>query len=215
MPRIRLSRREWLQLSGLVAGSYGVGVLLRMTVAPVGRDVSADPTAQALLRDASAPREGPDDADVVVVVFTDYQCPACRKAAPALAAAAREDGKVRILYKDWPIFGPVSEQAARVALAADRQGLYAPVHHALMAEPRRLDPVVLRAVVEQAGGDWPRIEQDLQIHGAAMDRALRKNRDDAFALGVAGTPAYLIGGTLVIGAIGRRQFRRAFADVRG
>ncbi|ODU22463.1 MAG: hypothetical protein ABS87_01975 [Sphingomonas sp. SCN 67-18] len=209
-----LKRRELLQLSGLAAAGYGVGMALRMTAPPAGRDLGDDPRARALLRDGSAPAEGPRDADVVLVLFTDYQCPACRKAAPALAAAMREDGGVRVLYRDWPIFGPRSEQAARVALAAGRQGLYAQVHHGLMADRRRLDPPVLRAVAEAAGGDWARLERDMAADRAAVDRAFRKTRDDAYALGIAGTPAYLIGSKLVIGAIGRRQFRRAFADAR-
>lgn len=213
MSRTKPSRRDLLQLSGVVAVGYGVSVLLRKN-APLGRDVSTNPTAQALLRAVGTPGEGPRDADVVIVVFTDYQCPACRKAAPELQAAVREDGGVRIIYKDLPIFGDVSERAARVALAADRQGIYVKVHHTLMREWRALEPPVLRAAVEGAGGNWARIERDLDADGRAMDFALLQNRLDARSLGVAGTPGFLIGTTLVVGALSRSEFRKVIAAAR-
>ncbi|WP_082718718.1 MULTISPECIES: thioredoxin domain-containing protein [unclassified Sphingobium] len=169
--RRRLSRRELLQLGGLVAAGYGVSVFLQAT-APLGRDMSTNSQAQALLRNPGGPTEGPDDADLRVVIFTDYQCPACRKAAPDLDAAFREDGRVQLAYKDWPIFGALSEQAARVALAAHYQGIYPPIHHALMRERRQLERNVLELVVQQAGGRWDRIERDLNPHSPSKSLIL-------------------------------------------
>lgn len=211
--RRRISRRELLQLAGVVAVGYGVSAVLQST-APLGRDVSTNSHAQALLRNPGGPTEGPNDADLRVVIFTDYQCPACRKAAPELDAAYRDDAQVQLAYKDWPIFGAVSEQAARVALAANYQGIYPAVHHALMRERRQLDRGVLELAVQQAGGRWDRIERDLKEHAQAIDLALGRNRADAFALGIAGTPAFLIGPLLVIGALSRGDFAKAFEQAR-
>lgn len=190
-----------------------MGYVFRRT-APLGRDVSGNEVAQWLLRGRGAPREGPADADVTVVVFTDYQCPACRKAEPQLRMAFEDDRKVAIVYKDWPIFGPVSQRAARVALAADRQSIYPQVHHALMRERRLLEPPVLRDVIERAGGRWDRIERDLTDHGRAIDAALAQTRREAFLLGISGTPAFLIGPSLIEGALDRSEFRRAFRAAR-
>lgn len=124
------------------------------------------------------------------------------------------DGAVRIAYKDWPIFGAISEYAARVALAAHRQGIYPALHHALMAEPARLDPPVLRRVVQRLGGDWLRIERELEHFSRGFDLALEQIRSEAFLLGLPGTPAFLIGDRLVIGALSEAEFRRAFALAR-
>lgn len=209
----RFTRREWLQLAAVGAAGYGASVLIRANVS-VGLDVSTNPTARALLHERTGPSEGPADADLRVVVFTDYQCPACKKAAPELLAAVRRDGAIEVRYKDWPIMGARSQEAARVALAAHRQGLYPQVHHRLMGERRRLERPVLADVVEHAGGRWSRIEQDLEQDGAEIERALRRNHRDAFALGVPGTPAFLVGPLLIRGAVGRSQFTKAFAKAR-
>lgn len=208
-----LTRRQLLQLTGLVAAGYGASLFLRRMV-PLGRDVSGNAVAQAVLRDREAPREGPPGADVTLAVFTDYQCPACRKAEPDLRMALREDHGVAVIYKDWPIFGPISRRAARVALAADRQSLYPQVHHALMRERRVLEPDVLRQLVESVGGRWSRIEHDLEAHGGEIDAALARTTREAFALGLAGTPAFVIGSRLIEGALGRGEFLRAFSAAR-
>jgi protein-disulfide isomerase len=209
----RLSRRELLQIGGVVAIGYGVSVFVNAT-APLGIDVSTNRIAQGLLRDPGGPIEGPDAANLRVVVFTDYQCPACRRAAPALDAAMRDDGGVQVAYKDWPIFGDVSEQAARVALASEPQGLYFKVHHALMRENRALTEPVLREIVERERGDWARLAYDLQKRRERIQTALARTATHAFALGIAGTPAFLIGPLLVKGALNRSEFAKAFSEAR-
>ena len=60
----------------------------------------------AVLRDPDIPDLGNPQGDLTIVEYFDYQCPYCKKAAPDLAQVVREDGKVRIVLKDWPIFGP-------------------------------------------------------------------------------------------------------------
>jgi len=208
-----LNRRQLFQLSAAVAAGVGVGFVLRRT-APLGRDVSGNEVAQWLLRGRGAPREGPADADVTAVIFTDYQCPACRAAEPQLRMALEDDRNVALIYKDWPIFGPVSRRAARVALAADRQSIYPQVHHALMSERRLLEPAVLREVIERVGGRWDRVEQDLQDYGREIDEMLAQTTREAFSLGIAGTPAFLIGSSLIVGALDRKEFLRAFRAAR-
>ena len=209
----RWSRREWLQVAGLAAAGYGITLLVRANL-PVGRDVSGFPAALSLQRDPHGPAEGPGHADVTIIAFTDYLCPACRKAAPDLAAAIRADGRVKAVYRDWPIFGPLAEQLARLALAADYQGIYPAVHHALMREHPSGDERALQSLIEGAGGDWARIVQDQITHVVEIEAALARNRHDAAALGLAGTPAFLAGTLLIEGAVSQSQFARAFREVR-
>ena len=207
------TRRDVLEFSGVLAAGFGVSLILRKT-APLGVDVSENPIARSLLAASDAPREGPADADVTLALFTDYLCPACRKTEPELRMALQEDRRVAVIYKDWPIFGPVSQHAARVALAADRQSIYPQVHRALMRERRRLQPAVLREIVEEAGGRWDRIEQDLREHAGAIDSVMAQTAKEAFALGLRGTPAFVIGPSLINGALQRKEFLRAFRTAR-
>lgn len=170
--------------------------------------------AQRVLNDRSSPQFGPDDADLTVAVFSDYQCPACRLAEPALLNAIKADGRVRIIYRDWPVFGARSEHAARIALAANYQGKYAAVHHLLMTELNQLDDNVVRAAAEGAGADWARIGRDISVHGSAISAALARSNWDAFSLGIPGTPGYLVGPLLVVGAQTLSGFRDAFHKAR-
>jgi protein-disulfide isomerase len=128
--------------------------------------------------------------------------------------ALQLDPGVTVIYKDWPIFGPISLRAARVALAADRQSIYPQVHRALMRERRMLEPAVLRQAVEGAGGRWGQIEQDLSTHGHAIEAVLARTAREAFALNLAGTPAFLIGPSLINGALDRDEFLQAFKAAR-
>lgn len=133
-----LSRKELIQLIVVVLFGWAAGQILLRT-APIGRDMSGSTVVQGLLRDRSSPSREVSAPTLTLVVFTDFQCPACKLAEPAMNSAVARDGHVRIVYKDWPIFGAVSEQAARVAIAAGRQGLYPAIHTRLMDERRPLN----------------------------------------------------------------------------
>ncbi|WP_343050773.1 DsbA family protein [Sphingomonas jinjuensis] len=198
-------------LAVAVVGSWGVAQLLRRTE-PIGRDVGA--AADAILADRGSPEEGPEDADLRVAVFSDYRCPACRRAFPALLDAVGADGKVRLIHKDWPIFGPASERAARVALSFDEQGLYAAVHRRLMADARAFDTAALRDVVESVGGDWPRAMAWLEHHDAAVTARLAANGRQAYLIGLSGTPGYLADHLAVLGALDAGEFRQLFDRAR-
>lgn len=209
----RPTRRELIALVALGFGGWGVSQVLQRT-APIGRDVSGNGTAQALVHDTAAPSEGPMDADLTVVAFNDYQCPACRRASPELEAAFTADAGVRLIYKEWPIFGVASERAARVALAADRQGIYSEVHRALMRASPDLEQSSIRSIVARSGGSWDLISRDLRDRQTDLDVQLAKTGGQAFALGLSGTPAFLIGSLLVVGALDRTEFGKAFQRAR-
>lgn len=124
--------------------------------------------------------------------------------------AVRADGDVRIIYKDWPIFGPPSEQAARVALASAEQGIYPAVHRRLMTDSRIIGDDMLRDVVTGAGGDWACAADYLEQHGERIKARLRANGEQALSIGLAGTPGYLAGPVLAIGAIDEIDFAHLF-----
>ena len=208
-----LKRKDLLLLLVIVAAAWGAQRWLAGSTA-LGTDLRGNATVAALLAHTSSPTREVASPTLTLVVFTDYQCPACKAAAPAMDAAVARDGRVRVVYRDWPIFGPASQRAARVALASDRQHIYPIVHARLMAEARPLDDVVLREAVEAVGGDWARIERDLQVHGAMIDVQLAATAQLVFQLGIKGTPSYLVGSRLIVGALDEAGFARAFVQGR-
>lgn len=206
-----LSRRQAVQLGAVIAGGWAVGQIIQRT-APIGRDVG--PSATAILDGGDSPEEGPANATLRLAVFSDYRCPACQIGFPAMEEAVRRDGKVRVVYKDWPIFGPPSERAASVALASAEQGIYPAVHRRLMTDDHIIDDTMLRGIVTDAGGDWTLATAWLASHEQAVAARLTANGQEAYGIGRTGTPGYLAGPLLVEGAIDETDFRRLFARAR-
>lgn len=213
-PRTSLvDRRPKLTLALLVALGLMATVLLRAHPAD-HRALGRTPVVENVLADWETPAVGPADAPVTVVVFTDYQCPICRATDPALERLIRSDPKVRVLFKDWPVLGPASRVAARYALAAQRQGRYLDLHRALMETRRPLTPDNLQRLAAGAGLDWPRLVADLARDGAVIDAQLDRQAYQAWTLGLAGTPDYLVGTDLYQGGLDDHALTRAVARAR-
>jgi protein-disulfide isomerase len=209
----KLTRRDALMLAGVAGGGYAAARLMQ-AAAPLGRDVSGNMIAMAALDDPNGPSGGAADGDLVMAVYTDYRCPACRQAHRAMTSAVANDGKVRIIYKDYPIFGIVSETAAAYAIASDTQKLYEPLHDRLMTGPATVNRDDIRTAIIAVGGDWDRLESDRQQQARPIAARLARIANEAFGLGIAGTPGYLIGRMLVNGALDEGEFRRVFRDAR-
>ncbi|MES2290557.1 MAG: DsbA family protein [Pseudomonadota bacterium] len=210
---MRFRRKDLISLLVAVAIGYGVSQWL-LRSAPIGRDVSANPLAQTLLRDTQSPSRDVASPTLTLVVFTDYQCPACRQANSEMDAAVAQDGRVRVIYRDWPVFGPMSERAARVVIASDRQRIYPAVHSRVMNSWHRADDTLLREAVEMAGGNWDTLLNDLKVHGPEIDAQIVRNKADAFAIGVRASPTYLAGTRLARGRLDEAGFKRLFAEAR-
>ncbi len=213
-PRLSLvARRPRLTLAVFVVLGLGATVLLR-GITPDHQAVGRTPVVEKVVADAESPAVGPADATVTVVLFTDYQCPICRTTEPALERLIRSDPKVRVIFKDWPILGPASHLAARYALAAQRQGRYFEMHHALMASPLPLTPERIEQVARTAGLDWPRLTADLTRDSAAIDAQLDRQGFQAWTLGLKGTPDYLVGTDLYQGGLDDRALGAAVRRAR-
>jgi protein-disulfide isomerase len=206
-----VSKRDLLVLGGL-AGAGGLVTLLARALRPVGQLLDQGPALAAALAEPG-PESGPVDADLTMLVFTDFNCGACRRAHPAMMDAVAADGAVRLRFLDWPIFGDDSRAAARAAIAADSQGLYLPVHRALM-QGGRADEAAAEQAVEAAGGRVSDLRRTLAIEGERIDGRLARHAFHAFALGLGGTPGHLAGRVLVRGAVPERAFRSAFREAR-
>ena len=203
-----ISRRPRVTLAAAVLIGLDVSVAPRaLPPPPVGRT----PVLQAVLDDAASPSAGPASATLTVMVFTDDQCPICRATDPALNRVRQQRPDVRFIYKRLADLGPRSQYAARVTLAADRQGRYVAVHNALMRSPGLLDDDAVRRAAIGAGVDWSRREADLASYGAAYDAQLKRQAFEAWSLGLEGTPGYVVGTDLYRGGLGELGLKRAIS----
>ena len=167
---------------------------------------------KALLEDRDAPVLGNPKGDVAIVEFFDYRCPYCRKVAPTVKKVMEEDGNIRLVMKEFPILGPQSVQAARAALAAARQGKYEEFHWALMTKPGDMSAPHIRKIAREVGLDVKRLEDDMK--SPDIERMIQINRQLATALGIQGTPAFVIGNTVVPGAVDLATLKRLVAEAR-
>jgi protein-disulfide isomerase len=163
--------------------------------------------------------ENPDDlvagnpkGNATIVEFFDYRCPYCKEIEPTLDALLHEDPNLRIVYKEFPVLGEPSVFAARVALAARKQGKYAAFHRAMMAAKGTIDDAFVLKVAASVGLDIAKIRADMG--SAEIDRVIRANLGFAETLDIRGTPALIIGETLIPGAVDLDTLREDLAMVR-
>ncbi len=168
--------------------------------------------AEDIFRDPESPVGGNPDGDVTLVEFFDYNCPYCRRVAPVVAELRRADPSLRLVYKEFPILGPDSEIAARAALAAKRQGKYEAFHDALMQAKDKVTEAKVFEVAAASGLDLTRLKQDMA--DPAMQQGIEKTRELALALGINGTPGFVLGDRVIPGAVERATLQGLIADER-
>lgn len=168
----------------------------------------------AVLRDADNPVLGNPQGDITIVEYFDYQCPYCKTVAPVLTQVVKDDGKVRLVLKDWPILGEPSKYAARLVLAAKYQNKYQAAHEALIGRTGRLTETGADEALTGAGVDLAKAKADLAANKAAIDALLKRNDAQAQAFGFRGTPALIVGTFRIPAALTAEQFKLAIADAR-
>jgi protein-disulfide isomerase len=171
-------------------------------------------TEALVLRDPEVPVTGNLQGDISIVEWSDYQCPYCRKLEPELRQVVHDDGKVKLILKDWPILGPVSVVAARMALACKYQDKYHQAHDAMMAVSSKLTESRIGELLAGAGIDVDRAKRDLETNAKAIDGILARNNEQATAFGFRGTPAFIVGKFRVPGVLTMAQFEQVIADAR-
>jgi protein-disulfide isomerase len=152
--------------------------------------------------------------DVTIVEYFDYNCPYCKQLVPAFEALLAQDPKIAILYKDWPILGPVSQYAAASALAAGWQGKYLVAHDALIKGPRLAQNEQVDAVLKTAGVNMDTLKQDRASHAKEIAALLERNDEEAHALSLDGTPGLVVGRQLVPGIAKLSDLQGLVANAR-
>jgi protein-disulfide isomerase len=202
-------RRSRRQMLGWLGGAAALGATTRLALAQ-----DEQPSEAAVLHDPDIPVAGNPEGDIAIVEWSDYQCPYCRKLEPELQQVVQDDGKVRWLRKDWPILGPVSIIAARMALACKFQDKYDKAHDAMMGVNSKLSEPRIYELLAGAGVDVDRAKRDLASNAKAIDDILKRNNAQAEAFGFRGTPSFIVGKFRVPGVLTMAQFEQVIADAR-
>ena len=160
----------------------------------------------------NAPVLGNPEGDVTLVEFFDYNCPYCRRAAEGVEALIAEDPELRVVFREWPILGEDSVEAARASLAAEVQGGYEAFHLALMGGSGRVDEAAIEAAAEEAGLDLERLREDMQA--PEVQAHIDASMELAEALGITGTPAFVVGDAVVPGAVPTEELTALIEEAR-
>lgn len=183
-----------------------------------GEEEERTKLAMADFRDAifNAPDQivvGNPDGDVTLVEFFDYNCGYCRQAVPDMAALLAEDPNLKIILKEFPILSNESIDAARVGvLVSKTEADYWTFHQTLFSGRGKVDKeAALQAASAQ--GLSP-VDLELRMGEEQVARTIQGSYEIAQALGITGTPTYIIGNEIIPGAIGADELRRRIANMR-
>jgi protein-disulfide isomerase len=166
----------------------------------------------ALLSDPDSATGGNPKGDVTLVEFFDYRCPYCKQMEPTVQALLKEDGKLRIVYKEFPILGPVSVYATRVAIASRKQGKYEEFRSRMITLKGNIDQDAVMQVAASSGLDMAKLKTDMA--SPDIDKIIKNNYALAEALGVDGTPGLIVGNEMNVGATDIDGLRKMIADAR-
>jgi protein-disulfide isomerase len=155
----------------------------------------------------NSPRQvvtGNPQGDVTFVEFFDYNCGYCKRAMTDMFDLIKHDAKLKVVLKEFPVLGPGSVEAARVAVAVrmqDKTGKkYMEFHQKLLGGRGQADKAKALAAAKEAGMDMARLERDMASD--EVKQTLAENLDLAEKLGLNGTPSYVIGSNVIVGAVG-------------
>jgi protein-disulfide isomerase len=205
------SVRRLLQVMALTLLAHvgAAGIAAAQDVAIITREGQ-----KQMLKDPGTPAAGAKTPDVIIVEYFDYNCPYCKKLVPTLQTLLSQDPKIAVVYKEWPILGPVSQYAANEALAAGYQGKYLAAHDALIGGPRLANNGQVDAILQKAGVDMDTLAKDRTAHAAQIAALLKRNDEEAHALTLQGTPGVVVGRQLVAGIADAPLFTQLIANAR-
>ena len=155
---------------------------------------------------------GNPDGDVTLIEFFDYNCSFCRRSMKDLMTLIETDPKLKVIFKEFPILGEGSFFAARAAVASMKQGKYIEYHMAMMKIRGTADKNNVLEVAEEVGLDVLKLVKEMQK--PYVTKEINEVLRTASAIGINGTPAYVVGENVISGAVGLAELRRQIAAVR-
>jgi protein-disulfide isomerase len=155
---------------------------------------------------------GNPEGDVTMVEFFDYNCGWCKKGMPEVLAMLEEDKNLRLVLKEFPIFGGDSDYAAKAALASQKQGKYWEFHVAMLGHEGKVTRETVDKIAAEVGLDVARLKTDMENPEVA--EIIRKNQELATALAIGGTPAFVIDNQVVPGYLPKDGLMASVNKVR-
>ena len=156
---------------------------------------------------------GPKNASVTIVEFFDYNCGYCKQVFPSLMKIVEENDDVRVIFKEFPILNQTSRIAASFALALDDQLKFLTYHSKLMSSRSSLNPALLERTLKEIGADVEAVKS--RAADAAISETIDRTQALADALGINGTPAFVINGEIHPGALSEDRLRELVTEARG
>jgi protein-disulfide isomerase len=164
-----------------------------------------------LLHDPATQVLGNAGSDCSIVEFFDNQCPYCQANEPEIQKLLKQDTRVKLVLKEFPILGPVSLVASKAALASVKQGKYAEFHEALLSHKGHYDKAqVVDDIAKTVGLDLDKLHKDMD--SPEIQAELDKNLDLGRALNIDGTPGFVIGDQIVSGASSIDELKKYVSD---
>lgn len=188
------TRRQVILTSAATAFASGLPASARDNPMPeaLRRDLERDPTAPVL---------GNPKGDMTLTEFFDYNCHFCREMVGMMPKLIAADPNLRVVFREWPVFGPGSDAAARAALAALGQGKYWQMHTGLMGLRGRADEASALRLARSLGLDEARLRRDMQSE--RVSRHIENSQLLADHMGLMGTPSFIAGDA---GVFGKQSF---------
>lgn len=167
---------------------------------------------RALEREPTAPVLGNPQGNITLTEFFDYNCPHCKTMLPLMSELVRSDPQLRVVYREWPVFGPGSEFAARASLATLPMGQYWRFHAGLLTMRSRAEPATVMRVARDLGLD----EADLRrrMDAPEIERHITMSHLLADHMGLMGTPTFICGDEATFGAMTLEELRALVARGR-
>ncbi len=163
-----------------------------------------------LENDDKAPFIGNPKGDIVITEFFDYHCGHCRRVDSVLEELIKKDPSVRVIFREYPIFGDAT--LAKAALAAHKQKRYKDFHASLMNADANLSEDALVGLARSLGLDGAQFVKDM--NSPAVEQDLKANLKLGEALEVSGTPCFIVGGTIIPGAADISALEKTIAAER-
>jgi len=167
---------------------------------------------EKLLNDPNSPVGGNLKGAVTIVEFIDYQCGYCKLSYEAVEKLLSENKDVKIIYKEFPILGPASVQAAKASLASARQGKFHKFHKALMPVKEHLSDEVIFKTAKEAGLNVDKLKKDMA--DPAIEKMIKESLELGNEVGAHGTPTFIIGETVHPGMMQYEELKKAVEEAR-
>lgn len=204
------TRRMMIGTAGAVAGlALAPLPLLAQTEHP--NPMPAE-LRKVLEQNPALPVLGNPKGDITLTEFFDYNCPYCRTNMADVQRLIADDPKLRVVFREWPVFGEGSMFAAKAALASLKQGKYWPFHEALMTMKGRAEEATVLRAARQAGLDVDRLRVDMEKR-EILDQ-IYETMDLADTMMLTGTPTFIAGHEASFGKLNLADLKQLVATAR-